>query len=69
MAASSSVGVAAGSEADVMAQAQQREYPDFKEYFVTKPQESSFQKKHCRAEFLHSPKKYRTIKDYNLILK
>ena len=40
-------GVAAGSEAAVMAQAQQREYPDFKEYFVAKPQESFFQKKHC----------------------
>ena len=32
-------GVAAGSEAAVMAQAQQREYPDFKEYFVAKPQD------------------------------
>ncbi len=57
MAASSSGGVAAGSEAAVMAKAQQREYPDFKKYFVTKPQESSFQKKHCRAEFLHYPTK------------
>ena len=37
MAASSSGGVAAGSEAAVIAHAQSREYPDFKEYFVAKP--------------------------------
>jgi hypothetical protein len=54
MAASSSGGAAAGSQAAVMAQAQQREYPDFKEYFVTKPS-LSLREKHCRAEFLHSP--------------